>query len=157
MSHKLRNISIALLIIGGFVWWQFVYVDVGASCRIIIAPSLLEFNNTTIKEALQLLKFGDPDNYTFVCQRVNYINPNFACGGTLQGGCFRQPRDGEGGKRIEVSTANKDVLWTSSIIVHEACHVAQYLESRSYDETECYDRGYASERNIIDAYNPFSI
>ncbi len=156
MSHKLRNISIALVVIGGFIWWQYVYIDSGASCRIFIAPSILEFNNATVKQGLHLLKYGDPENYAFVCQRVHYINPNFACGGTVWGGCFRPPSNGESGKRIDISTSNKDVLWTSSIIVHESCHVSQFEESRSYDEQECYARGFASMHLISDHYNPLA-
>ena len=117
------GIGLAVVMLGlrYFVWW-----DVGARCFIGIRPSLVGFDNRTIKRALATLEHGSPEDYRKVCAHVATINPNPSCGG------FRAS--------VDVSTEH-GLIWTIAIIVHETCHAIQYHEGRPAQfnlEQECY-------------------
>ena len=117
-----------------FVWW-----DVGAHCVIGMRPSLVGYDNTTIKRALATLQSGSPEDYRKVCAHVAMINPNPSCGG-FGGGCFWHSEGNRGRASIDVSTEH-GLIWTVAIIVHETCHAIQYHEGRPprFDlEHECY-------------------
>ena len=67
---------VATVTVRYFVWW-----DVGARCVIGLRPSLVGYDNTTVKRALATLKHGSPVDYRKVCAHVATINPNPSCGG----------------------------------------------------------------------------
>jgi hypothetical protein len=127
----------ALLLLG--VIRYFVWLDVGARCVIGLRPSLVGYDNSTVKLALATLKHGSPDDYRKVCTNVASINPNPSCGG-FGGGCFWHTEGNRGRASIDVSTEH-GLIWTVAIIVHETCHAIQYHEGRppGFDlEQECY-------------------
>ncbi len=126
-------IAVALFLFQYF----FLYVDFSNGCFIKITPSLLEWNNVTMKRALRVLKYAAPDDYRKVCMHVRIINPNISCGG-FNGGCFHEPYNGKEPGKIDVSTSYGSLLWSAGVIVHETCHLMQYKEHRSLDESECY-------------------
>jgi hypothetical protein len=130
------GIVLAVVVLGlrYFVWW-----DVGAGCFIGIRPSLVGFDNRTIKRALATLEHGSPEDYRKVCAHVATINPNPSCGG-FGGGCFWHTEGNRGRASIDVSTEH-GLIWTIAIIVHETCHAIQYHEGRPAQfnlEQECY-------------------
>jgi hypothetical protein len=65
----------------------FVWLDLGSRCVIGLRPSLVGYDNRTVKLALSTLRHGSPDDYRKVCAHVASINPNPSCGG-FGGGCF---------------------------------------------------------------------
>jgi hypothetical protein len=117
----------------------FVWVDVGARCVIGIRPSLVGYDNSTVKRALETLRHGSPEDYRKVCVHVGTINPNPSCGG-FGGGCFWHGQKARGRASIDVSTEH-GLIWTVAIVVHETCHAIQSHEGRppGFDyEDECY-------------------
>jgi hypothetical protein len=117
----------------------FVWIDVGARCVIAIRPSLVGYDNSTVKRALETLRHGSPDDYRQVCTHVATINPNPSCGG-FGGGCFWHGEGNRGRASIDVSTEH-GLIWTVAILVHETCHARQFHEGRppKFDlEQECY-------------------
>ncbi|HEX9818263.1 MAG TPA: hypothetical protein VGD07_01440 [Methylomirabilota bacterium] len=117
----------------------FVWVDVGGRCVIGIRPSLVGYDNRTVKRALETLRHGSPEDYHKVCDHVATINPNPSCGG-FGGGCFWHSEGNRGRASIDVSTEH-GLIWTVAILVHETCHAVQYHEGRpaGFDlERECY-------------------
>jgi hypothetical protein len=117
----------------------FVWIDVGARCVIGIRPSLVGYDNSTVKRALETLRHGSPDDYRKVCTHVATINPNPSCGG-FGGGCFWHSEGNRGRASIDVSTEH-GLIWTVAILVHETCHARQFHEGRppKFDlEQECY-------------------
>ena len=134
-----------IIILGHGTYQYFFYIDLKNNCKIFIAPSLLEFNNLTIKRAINPLRYAAPDDYTNLCKRVDVIDPNFACGG-FEGGCFEssQPRT------IIIDTSQRSMAWASAMITHEVCHAIQYHESRQMDEHECYVKTDEVLRKIVE-------
>ena len=127
-------VVVAVVAMRYFVWW-----DVGARCVIGLRPSLVGYDNTTVKRALATLKHGSSEDYQKVCVHVATINPNPSCGG-FGGGCFWHFEGNRGRASIDVSTEH-GLIWTVAIIVHETCHAIQYHEGRpaQFDlEHECY-------------------
>ena len=140
MTSRVRlaivGIVLAMVVLGlrDFVWW-----DVGARCFIGIRPSLVGFDNRTIKRALATLEHGSPEDYRKVCAHVATINPNPSCGG-FGGGCFWHTEGNRGRASIDVSTEH-GLIWTIAIMVHETCHAIQKHEGRPAQfnlEQECY-------------------
>ncbi len=123
---------IAGIVCISFILNYFFYWDISGNCFITVRPSLLEFSNLSIKEALKVLKFASPSDYQLVCANVSTINPNISCGGH-EGGCFYKQRP----RTIDISTTNRSLAWTSTIIVHETCHAIQYKQGRPMGEKEC--------------------
>ena len=131
------GIAAALLVVGVFRY--FVWLDLGDRCVIGLRPSLVGYDNRTIKLALATLKHGSPEDYRKVCEHVASINPNPSCGG-FGGGCFWHNEGNRGRASIDVSTEH-GLIWTIAIIVHETCHAIQYHQGRppGFDlERECY-------------------
>jgi hypothetical protein len=117
----------------------FVWLDVGGRCVIGLRPSLVGYDNRTIKRALAALQEASPADYRKVCAHVASINPNPSCGG-FGGGCFWHNEGNRGRASIDVSTEH-GLIWTIAIVVHETCHAIQYHEGRppGFDlEQECY-------------------
>jgi hypothetical protein len=117
----------------------FVWIDVGGRCVIVLRPSLVGYDNTTVRRALATLQQGSPDDYRKICLHVGSINPNPSCGG-FGGGCFWHHEGQRGRATIDVSTEH-GLIWTIAILVHETCHAIQYHEGRpaQFDlEHECY-------------------
>jgi hypothetical protein len=117
----------------------FVWIDPGARCVIGLRPSLVGYDNTTVKRALATLKHGSPQDYRKVCTHVAWINPNPSCGG-FGGGCFWHNEGNRSRASVDVST-ERGLIWTVAILVHETCHAVQYHEGRppQFDlEHECY-------------------
>jgi hypothetical protein len=117
----------------------FVWIDLGARCVIGLRPSLVGYDNTTVKRALDTLRHGSPEDYRRVCAHVGTINPNPSCGG-FGGGCFWHGQGKRGRASIDVSTEH-GLIWTVAILVHETCHARQFHEGRppQFDlEQECY-------------------
>ena len=128
----------------------FVWVDLGARCVIGIRPSLVGYDNTTVKRALQTLRHGSPEDYRKICAHVATINPNPSCGG-FGGGCFWHSEGNRGRASIDVSTEH-GLIWTVGILVHETCHAIQYHEGRppGFDlEQECYAEGDRILRALV--------
>ncbi|HEU4371075.1 MAG TPA: hypothetical protein VFV05_22880 [Methylomirabilota bacterium] len=128
--------AVALLVL---IARYFVWIDLGARCVIGIRPSLVGYDNTTVKRALETLRHGSPEDYRKVCAHVATINPNPSCGG-FGGGCFWHAEGNRGRASIDVSTEH-GLIWTLAILVHETCHAVQYHEGRPprFDlEQECY-------------------
>lgn len=147
--RKFTILGIFVVIAGIFLFRSFFYIDRSSGCKIFILPSVLEFNNGTVIDALHLLKRTAPDAHEMVCENVTKINPNFSCGGSLWGGCFRGKADRSDQKTIDISTSHKDILWTASIIVHEACHARQYANVEEMSEDQCYSEGYQIVYEIV--------
>jgi hypothetical protein len=127
--------AIVLLAIGRW----FVWIDPAARCVIGLRPSLVGYDNGTVKRALATLKAGSPEDYRKICTHVAWINPNPSCGG-FGGGCFWHHEGQRGRATIDVSTEH-GLIWTVAIIVHETCHAVQYHEGRPPAfslEHECY-------------------
>jgi hypothetical protein len=128
----------------------FVWVDVGARCVITIRPSLVGYDNSTVKRALETLRHGSPEHYRKVCAHVGAINPNASCGG-FGGGCFWHGQDRRGRTSIDVSTEH-GLIWTVAIVVHETCHAIQFHEGRpsGFDhEDECYNADHRIMRALV--------
>lgn len=136
--RKLSKIGLLLILVGLFFYKYFFYIDFTNGCFVKIMPGY-EFNNSTIKRAIKILKYGAPEEYANLCAHVSTINPNLGCGG-FNGGCFYNPKQNEqlDGRKIHISTAQGNVLWTAGVLVHETCHAMQYAESRPPSEQECY-------------------
>jgi hypothetical protein len=118
---------------------HFVWIDLGARCLIGLRPSLVGYDNRTVKRALETLRQGSPEDYRRVCAHVATINPNPSCGG-FGGGCFWHGQDRGSRASIDVSTEH-GLIWTVAILVHETCHARQFHEGRPprFDlEQECY-------------------
>jgi len=148
LSKRWLKILIGLGVLGIIICRYFFYVDLGSRCRISISPSILEFNNLTVKRSIDILKYGSPSDYRDLCKYVGKINPNISCGG-FGGGCFRNSEFNKGGRTIDVSTANGSLLWTAAVIVHETCHARQLYEKRGFSETECYDAMDETLKRIV--------
>jgi hypothetical protein len=129
---KIKTAIIILFVLFGLVWKYFFYLDPFNGCFIVIYPSWLEFSNTSMKNAIKVLKRTSTDDYQEMCLNVTSINPNISCGG-FGGGCFYadQPQS------IDISTTNRSLAITASIIIHETCHVMQFKEGRGISEPEC--------------------
>lgn len=129
-------ITIIILFITAFILLRyFVYVDLSYSCNINIIPSM-ELSNRNIIRSLITLKNASASDYKKVCDNVQFINSNVACGG-FDGGCYKT------GARntIYVSTSQRDLVTTTMILVHETCHLLQEKENRVMTEQECYKKG----------------
>lgn len=136
MPKKLLKIFITFLIFGSLFYRYFLYIDFKNDCYIKLKPSFLELSSTNIKQGIKILKLVSPDEYTYFCQHVKVINPNYACGG-LGGGCYYSNNLEK--KEIDISTANGGYLGqTAAVIAHEACHAQQHQEGRDLNEQECY-------------------
>lgn len=126
-----------------FIWFiydHFFYLDLPNNCRIMIKPSiLLEFNNKSIKQGINIIKNVLPQDYQDFCTRVRYIDANSFVANTMFGGGHYHP---DNKNTIHVAVQNWDVSWTASVIVHEMCHAKQDFEHRSFSEPECYQKGY---------------
>jgi hypothetical protein len=132
-------LGLAALVVLVAVGRLFVWIDAGGRCVIGIRPSLVGYNPTTVKRALDTLRHGSPEDYRKVCAHVGTINPNPSCGG-FGGGCFWHTEANRGRASIDVSTEH-GLIWTVAIIVHETCHAIQFHEGRppGFDlEQECY-------------------
>jgi len=132
-------LGLAAVVVTLVVLRYLVWIDVGARCVIGIRPSLVGYDNRTVKRALETLRHGSPEDYRKVCTHVATINPNPSCGG-FGGGCFWHSDGNRGRASIDVSTEH-GLIWTIAILVHETCHAIQFHEGRppSFDlEQECY-------------------
>ena len=128
----------------------FVWMDLGARCVIGIRPSLVGYDNSTVKRALETLRHGSPEDYRQVCTHVATINPNPSCGG-FGGGCFWHSEGNRGRASIDVSTEH-GLIWTIAILVHETCHASQFHEGRppKFDlEQECYAEDDRIMRGLV--------
>ena len=117
----------------------FAWLDPASGCYIYLRPSLVGYDNMTIKRALDTLRHGSPEDYRKVCAHVATTNPNPSCGG-FGGGCFWHTADNRARASIDVSTEH-GVIWTVGILVHETCHAIQFHEGRPRGwnlEDECY-------------------
>ena len=124
---------VAVVAMRYFVWW-----DVGARCVIGLRPSLVGYDNTTVKRALATLQHGSPEDYRKVCAHVATINPNPSCGG-FGGGCFWHAREPRPRQHRRQHRARADL--DGGDLVHETCHAIQFHEGRpaQFDlEHECY-------------------
>ena len=129
-----------------------VWIDLPDHCVITIRPSLVGYDNTTVKRALETLRHGSPEDYRKVCVHVATINPNPACGG-FGGGCFWHHEGQKGRATIDVSTEH-GLIWTVAIIVHETCHAVQYHEGRP-PHTNLEDECYSEDDRIMRALVQF--
>jgi len=108
-------------------------------------PSLLEFNNLSIKRAINVLKYASPQDYQDLCEHVKVIDPNLACGG-FEGGCYYLNNR----QAISINTSNRSLSWTAAIIGHEVCHAIQHKEGRDLNEPECYRKTDEILRKIVE-------
>jgi hypothetical protein len=128
----------------------FVWADLATGCILVLRPSLVGYDNSTVKHALATLKLGSPEDYRKVCAHVASINPNPSCGG-FGGGCFWHNEGNRGRASIDVST-ERGLIWTIAIIVHETCHAIQFHEGRpaQFDlEHECYAEDDRILRSLV--------
>ncbi|MEA2007045.1 MAG: hypothetical protein U9O20_02705 [Patescibacteria group bacterium] len=135
MKGKIK-ILIFLLLVAGFIYRYFFYIDLQYACFVRINPSVTELSNANIKRAIKVLKHGAPEDYRTFCSTVEVIDPNPSCGG-FGGGCFHPAKGRK--STIDISTSQRDLAWTAAIIMHETCHAIQYREHRALDEDECYE------------------
>jgi hypothetical protein len=94
---RTRAVVLGVLAIGVvLIARYFVWVDVGGRCVIGIKPSLVGYDNSTVKRALETLRHGSPEDYRKVCTHVGSINPNPSCGGfgAAASGTARTPAAG---------------------------------------------------------------
>lgn len=132
---KILKITFWTGVAGFLIYHFFFYADFKNYCFVKIKPSITEFSNLNIKRAIRVLKNGSPSDYRTFCAHVDTIDPNPSCGG-FGGGCFYSREDRA--RTIDISTSNRDLVWTSAIIMHETCHAIQYQEKRPLSEDECY-------------------
>ena len=109
----LAALVVILVLAGRYLVW----IDLANRCVIRIRPSLVGYDNTMVKRALDTLRHGSPADYRNVCIHVATINPNPACGG-FGGGCFWHHEGQKGRATIDISTEH-GLIWTVAIIVHE--------------------------------------
>ena len=120
-----------------------IWIDLPGRCVITMRPSLVGYDNTMVKRALETLRHGSPEDYRKVC-----VHP--ACGG-FGGGCFWHGEGQKGRATIDVSTEH-GLIWTVAIIVHETCHAVQYHEGRPPHfnlEDECYSEDDRIMRALV--------
>jgi hypothetical protein len=129
---KLSTFLIILLVFSGIYLKFFLYLDFSRSCYIKVHPSIIEFSNISMKNALKVLKHASPEDYIDVCENIKTIDPNISCGG-FGGGCFYEDEPGT----IDISTTYGSLAITAAVIVHETCHAIQSQEDRSLNEQEC--------------------
>ncbi len=123
----------------------FYYMDIKNGCYLTIEPAILEFNNTSIKKAIKILKYGSPLDYRDLCKYVETITPFMSCGG-FEGGCFMQNTP----KTIYVSTTRRSILQTTNVLVHETCHAKQFARGeKAFNEEECYAEGDRILQNLV--------
>src|SRR5689334_9250624 len=91
----------AVIVIVVLAGRYFVWLDAGHRCVIVIRPSLVGSDNSTVELALETLRRGSPDDDEKVCVHVGTINPNPACGG-FGGGCFWHGEGQKGRATIDV-------------------------------------------------------
>ena len=140
----------ALVVIVVLAGRYLIWIDFANRCVIRIRPSLVGYDNTMVKRALDTLRHGSPEDYRKVCQHVATINPNPACGG-FGGGCFWHGDGQKGRATIDVSTEH-GLIWTAAIVVHETCHARQFHEGRppGFDlEHECYNEDDRIMRALV--------
>jgi hypothetical protein len=136
--RRIIKIIIIVLLCASVYYKYFFYYDHENGCAIKITPSF-EMSNTTIKNAIEVLKYGSPEEYKNLCTNIDTISTDVSCGG-FGGGCYEHtPR------RITISTSGRKLLITAAIITHETCHAVQDKENRTMDENECYK---ASDRAL---------
>lgn len=137
---RLVKISVIFIIFFVLICNYLFHVDVKNKCFLRIKLSLLEMNNTSMKNAIKILKYASPEDYRDLCENVRVIDPSIippvGCPG-FEGGCFHPKTP----KVIYVSTSQRTLSWTASVMVHETCHAIQYRESRPFSEEECYSEG----------------
>lgn len=131
--------GIAAAIFVAVLYIYFFYIDFSNGCFVKILPTY-EFSNLTIKRALKAMKYAEPEDYRYFCKYVGTVNPTLGCGG-FNGGCFYDPGSSpyRDGKTVYISTAQGNVGWTAGVLLHEACHAAQFQEKRGYSEEECHE------------------
>ncbi len=142
---KLLYFLIFAILVAGVYTRYFFYFDVPQNCYISISPSFLEFSNRSVINAINVLKQASYNDYEDLCTNVTKINPNISCGG-FEGGCFYNRRP----KTIDISTSERSLAWTASVIVHETCHVMQFQESRAMSENECDQKMVNTLVNIVE-------
>ncbi len=134
---KLFKYFIAVLVILWIIYHFFIYIDLPNRCFITIRPSFTEMSNTTMKKGIRYLKNNFSEQYDDFCKNVESIDPNISCGG-FGGGCYSLYKINPG--VIDISTPFGDYKYAAKVIIHETCHVIQFKESRTFDETECYKK-----------------
>lgn len=131
MKRLLRIVILLSLVVLG-IYKYFFHIDLSNDCFVRINPSWFEFSNSSVKQAISILKHASAQDYDLFCANVSVIDPNLSCGG-FDGGCFYDDRP----DTIDISTSQRSLAWTASIIVHETCHVIQNKEKRIMSEDEC--------------------
>lgn len=136
VKHYASKITMIFVLISVVFYFtqDLFYFDVFKGCYIFLVPSMhLEFSGSGVKKALEIIKISSPDNYKNICERVNIIDTNIACGG-MEGGCF-DPRNK---RTISVTAPSRNITWVAEVIAHEACHAKQAYEGKPGDEGECH-------------------
>jgi len=72
--RRLGVIGVVVTVVAVVVLRYFVWLDLGGGCVIGLRPSLVGYDNTTIKRALATLHRGSPEDYRKVCAHVAWIN-----------------------------------------------------------------------------------
>lgn len=140
---KIFKIFVILLICAGIYYKYFFYYDYKNNCAITITPSF-ELSNVTIKKAIEVLKYGSPEDYQNLCSNVNTISTTVSCGG-FGGGCYEHNPG-----KITVSSSGRKLLSSAAIIVHETCHAMQDNENRPASEEECYRANDKTLRTLVE-------
>lgn len=134
--YKTVTLLVILFVIVYFTKDLF-YIDLAEGCYIVVTPSLhLEFSNAGIKRAIKIIKNTSLGNYQNICERVNLIDTNIACGG-FEGGCFEENKP----RTIYVTAPARNITWVAEVLAHEACHARQLYERRPRGEQECHQVG----------------
>jgi hypothetical protein len=148
--RRLVVVGVVVAVVAVIALRYFVWLDLGGRCVIGLRPSLVGYDNTTVKQALATLQRGSPEDYRKVCAHVAWINPNPSCGG-FGGGCFWHHEGNRGRASVDISTED-GLIWTIALLVHETCHAIQYHEGRppQFDlERECYGEDDRILRTLV--------
>lgn len=134
---------IFLALAGFFLYNKFVYKDDINGCQITIKPYPF-FSSWNAREAINILKITEPEEYINFCKYVKQLEVFPNCGGD-QGGCYEFANK----DKVIIDPDTPDLALAVSIIVHETCHAQQALNNASISEPECYARGFKVYNEII--------
>jgi hypothetical protein len=131
---KWFKILFVLLIIGAFVYKNFVYTDEQYYCSIKVLPSF-QPSNWDFRKVFTLLKQTAPEEYKYMCANVSTISKDMSCGG-FDGGCYYT----EQRRTLYIGNDQDNIAVTVAVIIHELCHARQNNEGRPLIESECYQK-----------------
>lgn len=139
----MKVILVLLILLGLFVI-SFVYIDPYEGCLIVTRPNIMP-SAWKVSDIMKIVKVNDTRTYRLICENITYISKDMPIGCPFyDGGCFKQDTP----KTLYVGNDINNLAFTSAILVHEACHLEQWLDKKQFLEGECYNKDSAFIKNI---------